>query len=296
MHFNRRSLFTILIGALLQPTGCERKRVIHPPVTPDLVLGHETPGDPPLQMWLEQFDTRLRNELGMLPADAAAGLLDLQTGRLAMIQPDRTYYAASVAKIGILLAWFAAHPQAATQMDRATEHELGLMIKASSNDSAAKFSRDLGLKNIQATINQLGFYDATRGGGIWVGRHYGGGGDRFGDPIADHSHAVTVRQVLRFYLQLEQGQLLSPQASAAMRRVFDSPDIPHDQIKFVRGLAGQNVNIRRKWGTWEKWRHDSAVVEGSDCYYILVGLTHSVRGDDYLEALSNAVYNQLRRP
>ncbi len=34
------------------------------------------------------------------------GLLDLQTLRVAMVRPDHEEYAASVAKIGILLAYF----------------------------------------------------------------------------------------------------------------------------------------------------------------------------------------------
>jgi len=69
-----------------------------------------------------------------------------------------------------------------------------------------------------------------------------------GDPINDHSHAATVRQLIRFYLLLEQGKLVSPQASKLMREIFASPDIPHDNIKFVRGLAGREVQLLRKWG------------------------------------------------
>jgi len=40
-----------------------------------------------------------------------SGLLDLKTLRLAMIHPDREEYAASVPKIGILLAYFQLHPE-----------------------------------------------------------------------------------------------------------------------------------------------------------------------------------------
>ena len=52
-------------------------------------LGYHTPVDPALQRDLEKIDATLRAEFG-IPADSAAvGLLDLQTGRLALIQPDR---------------------------------------------------------------------------------------------------------------------------------------------------------------------------------------------------------------
>lgn len=117
-----------------------------------------------------------------------------------MIHPDRIEYAASVAKIGILLAYFELHPEAATQLDATTRHELGLMAKISSNEMAAKYSREMGLREIQQVLNKYGFYDASRGGGIWMGKHYGPNSERFGDPVADHSHAATVRQLLRYYL------------------------------------------------------------------------------------------------
>ncbi|MES2572810.1 MAG: hypothetical protein V4710_22495, partial [Verrucomicrobiota bacterium] len=158
---------------------------------PEFVLDYDTPPDAGFQEWLEALDGRLRDALRISENGAAAGVLDLQTRRVAMVRPDRIEYAASIAKIGILLAWFDAHPVAP---DAQTAHELGLMVKASSNEMATKFSRALGLSAVQAVIDRHGFYDARRGGGLWVGRHYGRGGERHGDPVADHSHAVTVRQ------------------------------------------------------------------------------------------------------
>ncbi|MHA3775703.1 serine hydrolase [Verrucomicrobiota bacterium sgz303538] len=285
--------FLYVLGFAISVLGCESKTSEDPPVKPEVVLNYETSVDPDLQTWLENVDFRLRSELQMSASDTAAGVLDLNTGRLAMVHPDRIEYAASVAKIGILLAWFEAHPEAASQIDPQTEHELGLMVKASSNEMAAKFSRELGLQNIQTVLNRHGFYDVTHGGGLWVGRHYGKSEERYGDPLADHSHAATVRQVLRFYLLLEQGRLVSPEASAVMLRIFDSPAIPHDAIKFVKALSDRGVQIRRKWGTWEDWRHDSAVISGPKRHYILVGLTHHAQGDVYLEKLAAAVDDRL---
>jgi beta-lactamase class A len=122
-----------------------------------------------------------------------------------------------------------------------------------------------------------------------MGRHYGGGGERIGDPLSDNSHAATVRQLLRFFLLLEQRKLVSPEASHTMRNIFASHDIPHDNIKFVKGLSGRDVQIIRKWGTWQDWFHDSAVITGPDRHYILVAMTHNAKGDDYLVALAKAV-------
>jgi beta-lactamase class A len=95
--------------------------------------------------------------------------------------------------------------------------------------------------------------------------------------------------VLRFYLLLEQGKLVSPAASAAMREIFRSPDIPHKEDKFVAGLTGRGLEIRRKAGWWEDWSHDSAAVTGPDRHYLLVALTHHAKGEDFLRALAAAV-------
>jgi beta-lactamase class A len=258
-------------------------------------LGYDTPTDPWLQKRIEEIDERLRAKYGIAPEQTDVGVLDLNRPRLAMIHPDHIEYAASVAKIGILLAWFQLHPDAATQLDRETEHELGLMIKASSNEMAAKYSRAIGLREIQQVLNADGFYDVAHGGGLWVGKHYGPNSERIGDPVADHSHAATVRQLLRFYWLLTQDQLVSPAASRKMREIFLSPDIPHDDLKFVKALRGRGLTILRKWGSWEEWLHDSAIIEGPKRHYVLVGLTHHSKGDAYLEDLAREVDDVMSR-
>lgn len=277
-------------GLLLIMMGCAtraRKSFV------DYQLDFTTPVDHALQAELESLDASLRARYGMSPEQAAVGVLDLNTCRLAMLHPDREEYAASVAKVGILLAYFDLHPDAVTNLSAATRHELGLMAKISSNEMAAKFSRELGLREIQAVLNARGFYDPNHGGGIWVGKHYGSAGERIGDPIGDNSHAATVRQLLRFWLLLEQGKLISPQASKVMREIFESPELPHDDIKFVKALADRRVEIVRKWGTWEDWLHDSAVVTGGGRHYILVALTRHPKGDEYLVDLARRVDDLL---
>lgn len=269
--------------------------IIHPASTATAadfkgyVLDYDSPVNTALQKQLETIDSDLREQFGMTTNQTAVGLLDLNTLRLAMIHPDREEYAASVAKVGILLAYFQLHPEAATNINPQTKHELGLMAKASDNAMAAKFSTELGLKQVQQVLNAQGFYDTNYGGGIWVGKHYGKGGERIGSPMGDNSHAATVRQLIRYFLLLEQGKLVSPAASKIMREIFVSPDVPHDQIKFVKGLAGRDVQLIRKWGTWEDWRHDCAIVTGGGRHYILVGLTRHPKGDDYLEELARRV-------
>ena len=50
-----------------------------------------------------------------------------------------------------------------------------------------------------------------------------------------------------------------------------------------------DVRIIRKWGSWEVWFHDSAVVTGGGRHYILVALTQHPKGDEYLVDLAKAV-------
>jgi beta-lactamase class A len=286
MSFLRRLCTGLLIVMTFSTSACRRAK------TPNLsgyTLDYATPTDRALQTKLETLDAALRTRYGMTTAEAAAGVLDLRKLRLAMVHPDRIEYAASVAKIGILLAYFQLRPEATHALDPQARHELGLMAKASSNEMAAKFSRELGLREIQEVLNTQGFYDASHGGGLWVGKHYGKGSERYGDPIANHSHAATVRQLLRFYLLLEQGRLVSPEASKTMREIFLSPDVPHDQIKFVQALAGREVEVARKWGSWENWLHDTAVITGPGRHYILVALTRHARGDEYLVELARTI-------
>lgn len=250
------------------------------------VLDYDTPTDPVLQSQLEAIDAALRAKYGISSNQTAVGLLDLKGLRLAMIHPDRIEYAASIAKIGILLAYFQLHPRAATNLSAETRHELGLMIKVSDNQMATRFSEAMGITAIQNVINSYGFYNIHHGGGLWFGKHYGKAGERVGDPIANDSHAATIRQLLRFYLLLEQGKLVSPAASRTMLEIFASPDIPADNIKFVRGLQGRDVRVLSKSGSWEDWLHDSAIIIGPHRFYILAALTHHPQGDEYLVDLA----------
>lgn len=259
------------------------------------LLDFNTVSDPELQAQLERIDDRLRGRYRMTKEHTAAGVLDFLRPRLAMLRPDRITYGASVPKIGILLAYFDLHPEAATRLDPQTRHELGLMIKVSSNEMAAKYSRALGLKQIQEILYNWHFYDASHGGGIWVGKHYGQSDERIGDPVADHSHAVTVRQCLRFYSLLEQGKLVSTQASATMRQIFESPEIRYEQNKFLKNLRDPRLSIIRKSGSWENWFHDTAVIMGPGRHYALVGLTEHPKGDDYLADLAVAVDDVMNR-
>src|SRR5213075_1140605 len=128
-----KSRLIIMLVVITALAGCRT-------AAPVFEMNYDTPTDPNLQRRIEEIDARLRSQFGIAPEQTDVGILDLRDHRLAMIHPDQIEYAASVAKVGILLAWFQKHPEAATRLDPVTQHELGLMIKASSNEMATKFS------------------------------------------------------------------------------------------------------------------------------------------------------------
>ncbi|MEZ6192446.1 MAG: serine hydrolase [Phycisphaerales bacterium] len=258
-------------------------------------------GDQGLTLALARLDTALRRDMGIEADQTAVGLLDMTTGRFAMLRADTQYYAASIPKIAILLSYFQTHPLAADELDDTTRHELGLMIKQSDNALAAKYSQIVGLTTIADILTSPTYklYDAEHGGGLWMGKHYGPSDERNRDPLAGESHAATVRQLLRYYLMLEQGRLVSPQASQTMREIFASPDIEHLNGKIVKGLAGRDVTILRKSGTWSDWYGDTAIVKGEGRHYVLAVLTHIVAdpekeqdtpiGEAYIVRLSRCI-------
>ena len=261
-------------------------------------LTYDSPLDPNLQAALEAADRTIGDELGIPPAERALGVLDLTDLRLAAVQPDVMFYGASVPKICIVLTYFDQHPEAATSLDPEIEHELERVIKRSDNDLAAKYSQLVGLDQIQKLIEspRYHFYDKEHGGGLWCGKHYGVAEPRSGDPLHDHSHGATVRQCLRYYLMLEQGNLVSAPVCAKLKQIFAAPDLEFHNDRFVRGLAGRDVTILRKSGLWEDWHLDTARVQHGDRLYLLAGMTQHAKGEEYLAKMAAAVDEVLCGP
>ncbi len=259
-------------------------------------LTDDAPTDPALQAALDKIDAALGERFGIPAWDRALGVLDLNNQRLALVNPDSMFYAASVPKICTLLTYFELHPQAATELAPEIADELGRMIKRSDNDLAAKYGQLVTIDKIQETLQsrQYRLYDPQQRVGFWYGKHYGIAEPRHGDPVQDHSHAANVRQALRFYLMMEQGRLVSAAASRKMQQIFASPQLEHLPSKFVAALADRDVAIIRKSGEWENWQLDTARVDRDGHVYLIVGMTHHPRGGDYLTAAAAAVDDLFR--
>jgi beta-lactamase class A len=240
---------------------------------------------PSLQAGLEQVVGRL----GLAPAVArhhlAVALVDLSDAgapRLAMLNGDEMMYAASLPKIAILLGAFVQAERGRLVLDEPTLASLNRMIRYSSNADASAMLAKVGeaaLIDI-LTSPRYHFYDARRGGGLWVGKPYGKAAAYQRDPVAHLSHGATAFQVARFYYMLDRGMLLSPELTAQMKSVLADPGIHH---KFVKGLESRpDVRLYRKSGTWHQFHSDSALVEGHKSRYVLVGMADDERGGEWL--------------
>ncbi|GMV05874.1 MAG: hypothetical protein AMXMBFR53_21510 [Gemmatimonadota bacterium] len=203
-------------------------------------------------------------------------LSDPSAMRYAGVDDTRERYAASLPKIGILLGLFDQIEQGKLAYTPELRQKMEGMIRRSDNALSSELIGRIGFPAIAQALrdprHQL--YDEGRGGGIWVGRGYGGiVGLWRRDPVGNQSHGANSRQTARFLVMMDQGELVSPWASAQMKEIMGRPAIHH---KFVRGLdARPNSLIYRKSGTWKQWHADAALVERDGKKYVAVALLDS---------------------
>lgn len=260
----------------------------------------------PLAAGLDQVDSRLQrgleaaiDSLGarslVRAGKMSVAVVDLRSGlpRFAAVNGDRMMYAASLPKIAILAGAFDAIARGTLADSPRLREEMAQMIRVSDNRAATSVLRQVGFESVAATLQapSLRLYDERRGG-LWVGKAYGRDDYWRRDPIANLSHGATARQVARFFVLLQQGRLISPQASRQMKEILGNPGIHH---KFVRGLESRpGASIYRKSGTWRDFHSDAALVERPDASYVVVGLVESPEGSRLLERLAVRVDDLIR--
>jgi len=225
-------------------------------------------------------------------AVALVDISDLENPRLAAVNGDHMMYAASLPKIGILLAAMYEVERGNLRLTPGIKRSLTDMIRRSSNEDATRMMNVVGKRRVNQILSlpRFRFYDARVNGGIWVGKEYGKRPAFARDPLNDISHGATVMQVARMYYLLETGQLLRPDLNAIMKEMLSRPAIQH---KFVKGLQGRDVEIFRKSGTWHQFHADSAIVESPGGSYILVALAEDARGGDWLVKLAGSLHDAM---
>ena len=230
----------------------------------------------------------------------AIGVVDLSDPRqvrFANLNGNHMMYAASLPKIAILLAAMDAVEKGELKETLDIKRDMRLMISKSDNQASTRMIDRLGYSKIEAVMTdpKYMFYDEDHGGGLWVGKRYGSGGDTNREPLKNFSHAATVNQVCRYYYLLANGKLVSRQKSKEMLKIMGNPELHH---KFVNSLDqfAPNAQLFRKSGSWKTYHSDSILVWGKNPNrrYILVALIDDFDGEQIIRDLVKPIEKILR--
>jgi len=271
----------------------------------------QTKGDPvrPLASLTDfSLETQLERELSSRPEwrtliankKMAVGLVDLRdpgNARYAGINGNFMMYAASLPKIAVLLSTIEAVEQGKIKETPTLKKDMRLMISKSDNAASTRLIDRIGFQQIEATMTdpRYAFYDAHTGGGLWVGKRYGKGGDTNREPLKHLSHAATVSQVCRFYYMLAYGKLVNEARSKEMLRIMENPELHHKFVNTLDHIA-PNARLFRKSGTWKTYHADSILVWGQNenRRYILVALVDDPNGEAIIRNLVKPVERVLK--
>lgn len=212
---------------------------------------------------------------------------------LGMVNGNRMLYAASLPKIAILYGAAVALDEGRLTLTDTLENDLVAMIRHSCNGCATRVLEAVGREWLLQLLQSdpYRFYDASRGGGIWVGKDYSRKGAFRRDPLEGLSHAATPWQVARWYYLLINGELASPEATELMLECLSEPAISH---KFVMGLSDRDTTaLYRKSGTWREYHADSVLVRTPSVSYILVALATQRDASRWLEELAGEVHDRV---
>ncbi len=228
----------------------------------------------------------------------AIGVVDLSDPydvKYARLNGNVMMYAASLPKIGILLAVEDAIEKGEIEDTPEIRAKMRIMISKSSNTAATELMDMVGFEKIENVLTDPMYklYDEDYGGGLWVGKRYAKTGIRRPDPLMGISHGATVTQICRYYYLMAYGKLVSYERSAQMLSYMDNPEINH---KFVNTLSriAPDAHLYRKSGTWKTFHADSILVWGPDRRYILVALLEDTDGENILRNLVITVDNLLK--
>ncbi len=231
----------------------------------------------------------------------AVGVVDLSNPdnvRFARVNGTHMMYAASLPKIAILLSAMDAIEKGELKETVDVKNDMRLMISKSNNAASTRMIDRLGYDKIEdvMTDSKYAFYDEDNGGGLWVGKRYGGGGDTNREPLKNLSHAASVSQVCRFYYLLAHGKLVNEIRSKQMLDILEKPELHHKFVNTLDKIA-PNARLFRKSGSWRTYHSDSILVWGKDenRRYILVALIDDPNGEQIIRNLVNPIEKVLKK-
>jgi beta-lactamase class A len=231
-----------------------------------------------------------------LMAIGIVDLTDLKNIKYAGINDNNMMYAASLPKIAVLLAAMDAIDKGELEDSEEIQRDMKLMISKSNNQATTRMIDRVGYDKIEEVMrapkNEL--YDEETGGGLWVGKRYGGGGDTNREPMKNLSHAATTKQVCSFYYQLAMGNLVSNARSKEMLDIMKDPALHHKFVNTLDKIAPK-ATIYRKSGSWKNYHADSALVWGPKRKYIIVALIENDLGEQITRNLVVPIEKVLKK-
>lgn len=237
----------------------------------------------------------------ILQKKMAIGIVDLSrpdSARFARINGNHMMYAASLPKIAILLAAMDAIEKGELKETKDVKEDMRLMISKSNNQASTRMIDRVGYKKIEDVMTdpKYAFYNEHKGGGLWVGKRYGSGGDTNREPLKNLSHAATVTQVCRYYYLLANGKLVNEKRSKQMLSIMENPELHHKFVNTLDKIAPE-ARLFRKSGSWRTFHSDSVLVWGEDPdrRYILVALIDDANGEQIIRDLVKPVEKVLKK-
>ena len=230
----------------------------------------------------------------------SVGVVDLSNpkeARFARINGDYMMYAASLPKIAVLLASVDAIENGELKETDEIKKDMRIMISKSNNQATTRMIDRVGYEKIESVLTdpKYEFYDEDNGGGLWVGKRYGGGGDTNREPLKNLSHAASVTQVCRFYYLLANGKLVNEKRSKQMLDIMVNPDLHHKFVNSIEQIAPL-AKLYRKSGSWKTYHSDSILVWGKNPNrrYILVALIDDPNGEQIIRNLVKPIEKILK--
>jgi len=230
----------------------------------------------------------------------SVGIVDLSDPlkvRFARVNGNYMMYAASLPKIAILLAAMDAFEKGELKETAEIDKDMRLMISKSNNEASTRMIDRLSYEKIESVMidPKYEFYDEEKGGGLWVGKRYGGGGNTNREPLKNLSHAASVTQVCRYYYLLANGKLVNENRSKQMLDIMENPELHHKFVNTLDQIAPK-ARLFRKSGSWKTFHSDSILVWGEDPNrrYILVALVDDAQGEEIIRNLVKPVEKVLK--